>query len=124
MAMERELIRFNTCEWFNDPSVEMVIVENEDPVMVPDVPVFEAELDNIGLAKGLTGAETSETYHQVLTGVEGWLVNLVSKEYTRIDRFEIVWLHKNKGYPRMELNAFTDWVKKRPGQFEGKQFGI
>lgn len=122
--MERELIRFTSCDWYNDPSVEMVIVENEESVMVPDVPIFEAELEGIGMTMGLTSGETSETYHQVLTGVEGWLVNLVSKEYTRIDRFEIVWLGKNMGYPRMVLNDFIRWAKKRPGQVSGKQSGI
>ena len=126
MGMERmeHCLRFESCDWFNDPSVKILVLDNLEAVNVLEAPIYESQLDNMGFYMGLTSDSTSQPYHQNIVGVEGWLVNLMSKEYTRIDRFEINWLNREKGYPKVKFDELATFMKELPGQAYGKSFGL
>lgn len=126
MDMERMEyhLRFEACGWYNDPSVKVVILQNEEAVSMLEASNYESQLDYLGFCMGLTSESTSQPYHQNIVGVEGWLVNLVNKEYTRLDQFEINWLNSNKGYPKLSFNDLGNFVSDLPGQAQGIQFGI
>lgn len=126
MVMERmeHRLRFESCDWYNDPSVKVVILQNEEAVSMLEASNYESKLDYMGFCMGLTSESTSQPYHQNIVGVEGWLVNLVNKEYTRLDQFEINWLNGNKGYPKLSFNDLGNFMSNLPGQAQGIQFGI
>ena len=126
MAMERmeHRLRFESCDWYNDPSVKILLLDNMEAVNVLEAPIYESQLDNMGFYMGLTSDSTSQAYHQNIVGIEGWLVNLMSKEYTRVDRFEINWLNKERGYPKVKFDELTTFMNELPGQAHGKSFGL
>jgi len=129
---------FSEGNWSGGRLPDQLIIQPIDPVEGRALAeTLENWFSSHGL-RGSTGPDSSDTAHQNLVGIEGWMLDFVKGEFTRLDDFTLRWNASGLASAlknRERISSPPETVKvasltqlrealSRKGELHGKRFGL